>query len=78
MKYRIKKVTYKDGEVKYFTQYYRGFFLGWGGINFQGEKTWVLPEVNYEKTREGALKVIDFCDAGKGVVTTIEFEYIDS
>lgn len=76
MKYRIKKVSHKDGEVKYFAQYYKGFFSRWLGINWKGEKC------NYKLSntldnREEALKVIDLCDKGKGVVTTIEFEYIN-
>lgn len=77
MKYRIKKVTYKDGEVKYFAQYYKNWFSGWKGIFSNGKISECSSEVGEQYSREGALNLIDLADAGKGVVVTIEFENIN-
>lgn len=76
MKYRIKKVTHKDGEVIYYAQYYKGFFSGWAGIFRDGQLCIALEEADKLKTREEALKVIDLADVGKGVIVEIEFENV--
>lgn len=76
MKYRIKKVSYKDGEVLYFPQYYKNFFEGWLGIFYNGELCKGLSESYSSHKREAALDVIDLADKGKGVVIRIEFEHV--
>ena len=76
MRYRIKKVTYKDGEVLYFPQYYKNFLEGWCGIFYNGELCKTLSESYKSHRRESALDVIDLADKGKGVITMIEFEHI--
>ena len=76
MKYRVKKVSYKDGEILYFPQYYKNFFTGWRGIFYNGELCKTLSESYSSHKREAVLDVIDLADKGKGVVTTIEFEHI--
>lgn len=75
-KYRIKIVTYKDGNTKYFPQYYVGFFY-WGGLFSDGAECLTAPDINYEWSRERALEVIDRAEKGAGKVRTIEFEYIN-
>lgn len=77
MKYRIKIVTYKDGTVKYFPQYYVGFLFGWSGIGHSGNLYPLTSDTNDYTTRENALICIDRVIAGAGRVKTIEFEYIN-
>lgn len=77
MKYRIKKVTYKDGEVKYFAQYYKNWLGGWKGIFSDGTLANYYEEVSGKTSRKDSLKIIDLVDAGKGIVVKIEFENIN-
>lgn len=77
MRYRIKIVTYKDGQVKYFAQYYIGFFLGWGGIGCNGDSYPLVTTINDCTTRSEALNCIDKNIKGAGKEETIEFEYIN-
>ena len=77
MKYRIKKVTYKDGEIKYFAQYCNNWFGCWKGIFSDGTLAQYYGEVSGQISREEPLKIIDLLDAGKGVVVKIEFENVN-
>ena len=77
MRYRIKKVTYKNNEVKYFAQYYKSWFKGWKGIFIDGDLAKYADEVGEQWSREGALNLIDLAEAGKVVVMTVEFENIN-
>ena len=76
-KYRIKIVTYKDGETKYFPQYYVGFLFGWGCIGHEGNLYPLTSDINDYSSRKDALDCIDRVIGGAGKVKTIEFEYIN-
>lgn len=76
MRYRIKKVTYKNNEVKYFAQYHKNCFEGWKGIFINGELAKYSDEVGEQWSREGALNLIDLVESGKGAVMTVEFENV--
>ena len=75
-KYRIKQEVYKDGSVKYYPQYYRGFFSGWKSLFSNGNKATSLNNVT-TGTREQALKAIELCEKGKNIVIAVTFEYIN-
>jgi len=76
MKYRIKKITYKDGEVLYFAQYYKNWFSGWKGIDKDGDKYHFIEDAWEFKSKEEALKAIGLTDKGKRRGITVEFENI--
>lgn len=75
-KYRIKQEVYKDGSVKYYPQYYRGFFLGWKSLFSNGEKAGVSSNLEV-RTQKEALKAIELCEKGKNIVIAVTFEYIN-
>ena len=74
-KYRIKVEAYGDGSVKYYPQWYRGYFTGWKSLQSSGEKAYYADCLNLP-SREDALRAIDFCYNGKNIVIEITYEYI--
>jgi hypothetical protein len=75
-KYRVKQEVYKDGSVKYYPQYYKGFLSGWLSLQRDGEKCQALRN-RYDSSREDALNAVDLCDKGKNIVINITYEYIN-
>ena len=75
MKYRIKIVTYKNGEMAYFPQF--KMKLKWVWLLYIGDVDWFFP---YERSsREDALRAIDNHynrDKSGRKIKTIDFEYI--
>ena len=76
MKYRIKIEKYKDGNCKYYPQYYKGCFSGWKSLYHDGDRMKYATDI-LVSSREEALRSIDLCEKGFNELVSVEFEYIN-